>query len=490
MLHKSSSLSLSLSLVTSHILVGCGAPFQNIKPGEAGYRFEVADDKKASRLSVHAQLDTAGDPDILTPAQVKALLKPKLATHPICQRCHRLRHHNAASRRHFPTSPSVLLAPVRVRTSGLVICVIDTIDFPASLARQLPETVGTDKDLIIVANKADLLPVGITQEALQSRILKDTRKIWGDSARIRRVIVTSAVDGSGLSDVGRAIADAQAAGTDVFLVGCANVGKSALISGISKMAGLDPSKGPTTSMMPGTTVGMVPIPLDLKALFPADKSDPPLASETADTTNSSPTSPGTLYDTPGLYSTSQITHLLTQPELALSLPSRTLVSRPHALHPHQTVFVGGLLRIDVAAAEAETTPLVFYLASQLSLHVCRTDRAQALYDRHIDLDDKLMTPPIASTEGGREFPPLEACRTVEVTRETGGLDVCFGGLGWMYVPGPCTLNIMSPGGAQVVGVRAPLIKDVSKAAGAWVKTRSRTVERRPWAKARRPKSVT
>ena len=79
----------------------------------------------------------------------------------MCQRCFRAKHYGALMPLTIP--PAVFSAYLRgLRALDvLVIKVVDVWDFHGSLIADLPTLLG-DKDILLVVNKVDLLPLDVT----------------------------------------------------------------------------------------------------------------------------------------------------------------------------------------------------------------------------------------------------------------------------------------------------------------------------------------
>ncbi|KAJ3175382.1 hypothetical protein HDU87_006202 [Geranomyces variabilis] len=462
------------------LCTGCGAPFQTTTPDAPGY-YPTSRDSKPRPPSVHAATATTPREDgTLTPSELRALLQASSSAATgeearVCKRCHDLRHSNMQRKRVYPDADK-LLADVRVNAGGLVVCIVDVTDYPASVVRELSQLVGVEKPILLVGNKVDLLPPEIPRDVLVRRLKKVAVDLG--IVNLRDVLLTSAHDGSGLFELCEAVAPVQAQGHNVYLVGQSNVGKSAIVQALREMAGLEKDRGPTASIMPGTTVGMVEIDMDLSQFAPPSTgvaseeqhvddpakptpspgglydTPPGVASEEQHVDNpAKPTpSPGRLYDTPGLYSPNQITHALNARELRIAIPRKPLRAQPHTIKVNHTVFLGGLYRLDIIYAP-NPVHLVFFTATSLPIHPCRTSRADALYAKHLGATDSpIMFPPIGPARA-RAVPKLERLRMFKVTD---AIDLCFGGLGWVHIHGQAHIVAYTPGGAPVILSRDPL----------------------------------
>ena len=100
-------------------------------------------------------------------------------------------------------------------------------------------------------------------------------------------------------------------GKDVYIVGTTNVGKSTLINKL-----LEDNTGLknviTTSNVPGTTLGMIDIPL-------GDSQ--------------------TMYDTPGIVVDSQISHFVKSDDLKYVSPGKEIKAKTFQLNEEQTLFI-------------------------------------------------------------------------------------------------------------------------------------------------------
>ena len=88
-----------------------------------------------------------------------------------------------------------------------------------------------------------------------------------------------------------------------------------------------------------------------------------------------------LHDTPGAINKQQLINLLTQKELKLVLATKALKPRTVILKPGQTLFLGGLARLDYVSGRVSAFFTVF-ASGQLPLHTTQTAKADRLYVKH------------------------------------------------------------------------------------------------------------
>ncbi|KAI8815936.1 uncharacterized protein EV422DRAFT_336504 [Fimicolochytrium jonesii] len=540
--HHQNPIQQTPGLTTRPICPGCGADFQSANPLGLGYLPIRATDEAAKGESIHARAESS---DALTPreaatlaqhhhhlaqnttdpdADISALAEkaflagtppPVTQKRTICARCYALTQHRRLTRTYTPPQMEKLLSTLRVRPNCVVVCIVDAADFPASLLTGLSMLVGAEKPVLVVANKIDLLPTDVPLATVE-RSVRNRAVKWGigggvtaspaSSTKLEKqprqplldVTLTSATTLAGVPALCEKIRAHQQAGRDVFLVGCANVGKSALIGAMRKVAGLDVSAAPTVSDVPGTTVAVFDSGVDLgvgtaELETPVDGGTPPPPPPPRRQTI------GKIFDTPGVHTPTQITPLLTPAELAIATPQKRLLPHTITISAGETLFVGGLFRLDFkppdsspsssssSSSPSNDTPspppskltLTAYLPSRLPLHRTKTTRATALSKRHRGTITPQMAarvmrtrkmaetnvsgvlaPPFSKPgpDASSAFPELEVALRVTVPTthgssrgttpaalpktagtipqtqtQTGPMDICLGGVGWISV---------------------------------------------------------
>ncbi|XP_060935007.1 nitric oxide-associated protein 1 [Limanda limanda] len=185
----------------------------------------------------------------------------------VCQRCHLLTHHHRAL--HLELTRDQYRAVVRrIRPlQVLVLLVVDLLDLPDSIVPDLPELVGTNKHVVVLGNKIDLLP-GDSPGYL--------RRIKGQLARycqaagfgdqVTDIHLVSAKTGFGIEPLVSGLQRSWRYKGDVYLVGGANAGKSTLFNTLLESDYCKSNATPlvhkaTVSPWPGTTLNLLKFPI-------------------------------------------------------------------------------------------------------------------------------------------------------------------------------------------------------------------------------------
>eukprot|EP00271_Cylindrocystis_brebissonii_P021544 TRINITY_DN7772_c0_g1_i1.p1 TRINITY_DN7772_c0_g1~~TRINITY_DN7772_c0_g1_i1.p1 ORF type:complete len:1044 (-),score=204.58 TRINITY_DN7772_c0_g1_i1:258-3389(-) len=144
---------------------------------------------------------------------------------------------------------------------ALVVKLVDIVDFNGSFLTRVRDLIGSNP-IVLVVTKVDLLPEGTNMAAVGDWLISAiTRK----RLNVVCVHLTSAKAGLGISSVAATI-QRERLGRDVYVMGAANVGKSAFIAALLEemavhdfQAAAARRRKPVASAMPGTTLGPIAI---------------------------------------------------------------------------------------------------------------------------------------------------------------------------------------------------------------------------------------
>ena len=325
----------------------------------------------------------------------------------LCQRCFRLKHYNDIQDVNVTDDDFLKMVGTIRKKRGLIVHIFDLFDVTGSLINGLPRITG-DNPIILVGNKVDLLPKSINK----NQLIKWIRSIANEAGlQVIDVFLISSVKGQGMDYLTEQIENYRNK-KDVYVVGTTNVGKSTFINRlINQSTGL--KEVITTSYFPGTTLGFIEIPLDEQT---------------------------SMIDTPGIVNEKQMAHYVSKNDLKIITPTKEVKPRVYQLNEKQTLFFGGLARLDVLKGEKQS--LVCYFSNRLRIHRTKMEKADELYENHIG---ELLSPPDKNT---MEILPEFTTSTFRIAGEK--TDIVFPGLGWVSVPGgEITVVVHSPNGVAV-----------------------------------------
>ena len=337
---------------------------------------------------------------------------------PICQRCYRILHYGQLAPANV-TEEEYRTAVMRVLARpSLVLYVVDLFDFNGSLVRGMAGIL-RQHEVILIANKVDLLPTGTNEQKVLSWLWREAHRA---ELMPKDIHVVSAKKGTHLDAVIQTVKD-RARNRQVVVMGMANVGKSSVLNQLIR--GLDPDETNdsfTASPFPGTTLGAVTLKVKHEGI--------------------------TITDTPGLLGRFRLQDRVCQTSLKDIMPKDKIRSRIYQLQAGQTVFLGGLARMDFIDGQAQ--PFVFFAANQLYLHRTKLEKADELYQTQ---RTQLLKPPCEQCD-----PSLAELIPKRVGFEEGRpVDVVLPGLGWVRLSGKkVQLIVHLPKGIEIA-VRPALI---------------------------------
>ncbi len=329
-----------------------------------------------------------------------------------CQRCHRIRHYSDIITISVTNEEYFNIINKISKENALIVKIVDIFDFTGSFVPAIKRLTGNE-DVILVGNKMDLLPKNVKPE----RILNWLKTMLANEGfTVLDSILISAKYGNNFDDLMDLILKYKG-NRNVYLVGSNNVGKSRIINQILKRYLGMPTDVVTVSSQPGTTIGLIGFPL----------------------------LDGTMiYDTPGVINKHQYTYYLTRPSYKMTVPKKEIKPLIFQLNEGQTLFFGGLARIDIINGETgDKVNVVTYFANTLNIHRTKTAKADELYESKLY---SLLTPPF----NPEEAVPKWVTHDFKI-RDNLKYDIVFSGLGFLTIRAPFYVRVHAP---FVVGVYA------------------------------------
>ena len=314
----------------------------------------------------------------------------------VCRRCFRLKNYNEVTPTGETEEDFFHIVSEIGKTDSLIVKIIDIFDIEGSMIPQIAKLTNNN-DLIVIANKTDLLP----QSIKEGKLLHHLRKIVSDNnLKPLDIFLMSALKNKNIDSIISEIMD-YANDRDIYVVGATNVGKSTFINSILK-AYADAKKDViTVSSTAGTTLDLIRIPIGDNDLI----------------------------DTPGIINKNQITHYLDEKSIKVITPKKEIKTKGYQLQSEQTLFIGGLARVDFVSGEK--TSFVCYFGEFLKIHRTKLSNADELYKNNVGT---LLTPTFKE-----ETVKLKAhnFRLMGHTKH----DIVIPGLGFITVKGNMTIKV-------------------------------------------------
>lgn len=305
----------------------------------------------------------------------------------LCRRCFKLKNYHELQEAHLTDDDFLNILNQIGEENCLVVYLIDLFDFNGSIIQGISRHINYN-DMIVVGNKRDILPKSIKDHKITMWLNRQLKK---EGIKPLNVLLTSSKKNYHLDELITMI-EQYRKGRSVYVVGVTNVGKSSLINALLK-AYTNEDSFITTSEFPGTTLNLIEIPLDK---------------------NSS------IFDTPGIINRHQIAHIINKKDLKEILPQNELKPVNFQLNNQQSLYFGGLARLDFI--KGHKTSLTCYFNKKLKIHRTKLEKADDLYNRHMTLK-----PEIKALNKINDF------KSYQFTLPNYKVDIVISGLGFITI---------------------------------------------------------
>ncbi|MCY0869463.1 MAG: hypothetical protein OWT27_02605, partial [Firmicutes bacterium] len=172
-----------------------------------------------------------------------------------------------------------------------------------------------------------------------------------------------------------------------------------------------------------------------------------------------------IIDTPGLLGRHRLQDRVCTASLPRLVPQDRLRPRVYQLQEGQTLFLGGLARLDFS--EGAAASFVVYVANHLHVHRTKTSHAEDLYERQKGL---LLNPPCGDCDASLQR--LDA-RTMGF-KAGNPADIVIPGLGWIRLSGAEAKVVMHVPAGIEASVRPALFGGHGRQAAGRASTGART----------------
>ncbi|XP_011867473.1 PREDICTED: nitric oxide-associated protein 1 [Vollenhovia emeryi] len=312
---------------------------------------------------------------------------------------------------------------------------------------------------------------------------------------IRHVALVSAKTGYGMEQLINKLHNVWKYKGDVYVIGCTNVGKSSLFNALlqsdyCKVQAVDLVQRATTSPWPGTTLNLLKFPIlnpqkwrlyqrtmrlqreqqhrhaeeklritrfkvtgnlehatlqsHIGRTFQsnsATKANDPFVEERykrdtpqfgLDENKEEYKYSRWCYDTPGTIQPDQVLDLLTMQELLSVLPTKIISPRTFILRTNQTIFLGGIGRLDYVEGESFIRCTIFS-SSELPVTLTRTEDADSVYNELLKTEAFVV--PENRPDRLKHWPTLgsKEMEVIGVGKNESAVDVVLSSSGWIAI---------------------------------------------------------
>lgn len=202
------------------------------------------------------------------PAELFRPLKREQLAKIHCQRCHFLINYDTAINVTVKPEDYIEIISKIKDEFALAVIMVDLLDFPCSIFNNLAEILGPKRSIVLVGNKADLIPRDHPNylNHIKSCLTEEAVRLGFERRFIKHVALISAKTGYGVEELITSLHNVWRTKGNVYLIGCTNVGKSSLFNALlesdyCKTDVIDLVQKATTCPWPGTTLKMLKFPI-------------------------------------------------------------------------------------------------------------------------------------------------------------------------------------------------------------------------------------
>ncbi len=334
----------------------------------------------------------------------------------LCDNCFKNERFNVQPKEaHYEEAYQSVLQTIR-QSKALVCYVIDLLSFEGSFITKLNEMI-EGLDILVVANKRDLLPENIDEDKLLSYI---EHRLKLAKLQVKDVVLTSSHTNYNIDLMYDKII-ALAKNRDVYFIGASISGKSSLISDLLKKYRNNTNRPITVCNFKNTELRGYKIPLTNKT---------------------------SLYELPGTDITNSLLSKVEKSVQNNIIPKKAIKPRKFVLHTNKTLAFGGLAAIQLMSKGK--LELIAYASEGIDLKV-KNMTGDKLIETAIKKHN--LKPTSSKFTSFSEFDAYDFQITEKGSRDLGIL-----GLGWINFEGNNQLiRVFVPKGVYVYTTRAKVV---------------------------------
>lgn len=311
-------------------------------------------------------------------------------TKQLCYRCYRLKYHNENNLINVNSDYFISLIKNNVKKSNLVLLIIDLFDISSSLNDVLFSLI-KDNDIVVVANKRDLLLKSLKDKKIISYL---KREFGNYNLNILDYLITSSSKKYQIDDL-LLLINKYYRNKDVYVIGLSNVGKSSIINALLQSQNIKDDLIIVSNYL-NTTLDMIKIPIDDKHY---------------------------LIDMPGIINDKHFVNYLNKNDLKYLKTSKEIKNRIYQLNDKQSIIIGGLVVVNYL--QGERCSFNFFFNNNIDLHRAKLENIEKLYDNH--LEDNLFKPRAINVNNYHDFIKHD----IVLDNSNLKKDIIIMGLGWI-----------------------------------------------------------
>lgn len=376
--------------------IGCGVKIQSIDPEKIGY--------------------------------VPAAALVNYGDEVYCKRCHDIIHHNYNYSQNvltFINDEKQIKEEINKYYQNLeklknkeclVLLLLDVMDIYTGFIPKLADYI-KNNPVIIIINKSDIMPKSVKMTNFYEKV---NELAVENKLNVKSVFYISSIKQKNIEDLMRRVMDyfkrKYHPGREVYLLGTTSVGKSTFINTVLKMYNVTSKDLITTSSQHQTTLDYIKIPIGTNQ-----------NNETC-----------YLIDTPGFINLKSVTTYLSFQSLKQITPSSYLKVRSYQIKDNQTLFLAGLVRIDISGE----VNVACFVSNDLYIHRTKTVNASEIEKSQMY---KLLVPPLDKEEKERLGEYQSKTIELQCDDKNEHWDLAIAGLGYIHFTGKnFTLKITAP----------------------------------------------